>query len=175
MTALERLAAGQLERIEELQRENIPQAAWAVLTSRERFVALFKDHRRRAHEAMQLMMSMPVRGMIADDTPKGIEIEATDALTAIRAGLTRGFMLAVAALMVAVGAAYALGAVKADLPVHFGKCLQTAGATFALWGTLLALSGPEGVSHSVPRRVHSFIFSALLSLGGALAMIGTLL
>ena len=175
MSELESIAANQLKRIQELQRENVSRAAWAVLTSRADFVELFKEHRSRAQEAMRLMMSMPVHGMLADGTPQGVEVEATDALIAIRSGLTHSLLASVAALTIAMVAAYAVGAVRLDLPADLGKCLQTAGAAFALWGTLLAVGGPEGVSHSIPRRTHAVIYTGLLSFGGALAMSGTLI
>jgi hypothetical protein len=175
MSDLDQRAVEQLARIQELQSENIPYAAWTILTSRRRFIAIFVEHRRRAHSVMQLMMSMPVRGLIADDTPKGVEVEATDALAAVRTSVIRGLGLSCAALLVALACGYWLGALSHVLPVHLGKCLQTAGGALALWGTLVALSGPDGVANSIPRRAHTLIFIVLLSIGGGLAMIGTLL
>lgn len=70
-----------------------------------------------------------------------------------------------------------LGAVHPSLPWDSSKVLQSLGGGFALWGTLLAVDGPPKTwgGGSAAERVHTAVFTSLLTIGACVALVGTLM
>ena len=123
-------------------------------------------------------MTLPAQGKRPHSSTKaGERLYSDESRLVLKASLGKTFLAAAAATVCALTAAFALGDVHPTLPVHMGKVLQAIGGAFALWGTLFAVSGPEKTwgGGSVPERVHGFMFTCLLGVGGFLAILGTLL
>lgn len=157
---------------------NLPKSLWALFTSSEQFVAIFSEHRERSIRATQLQMALPGLGVRPHhSTPAGVELEAREAIAAVRGAVRLTFAISTVTIALALFVAYLMGALGFDLPFHGGKALQVAGGFFAMWGTLLAIRGPASSwgGGSIPERVHAATYTGLLGIGAGLAMVGTLI
>lgn len=157
---------------------NVLRATWALFSSEELFAEVNHAHVLRGQRRAKLLMELPASGeMPHPSTPAGERLFSNESRKRLIQGLLRTFSLSCSAIAIALLIAGALGAVHPSFPLDPGRAFQTIGGTLALWGTLFAVDGPTKSwgGGTVPERVHSFIFTCLLAIGGALALLGTLL
>jgi hypothetical protein len=148
---------------------------WTLLTSKETFAAAEAEHIAFAKERMRRLVGPRTGPHLY--SPEGQRFGAFEAATRVRAACSRTLVLSLITLAVALLLALLLGVVAPNLPWHWGKVSETAGAVFALWGTLLALNGPyrSAESGTEAAKAHALLFTILLGIGGASAMFGTLI
>ena len=153
-------------------------AAFALFTSVEAFGELNRANLESGHQRMRLMMAPRSAGVPHVGSAEGQRLTAIKAALTLRRELAFTCSIAAAMMVLALATGYWSGAVAPSLPWHWGKVYQTAGALFGLWGTLLALRGPykfgEG-GKTLADGVHALVFTVILTIGGALAMLGTLI
>ena len=176
MTAPDPADVRQAAELDALGSTNLWLAMIALFTSVERFAnhdhAHLERSRRRA-EIIRLPNTRPHSHSAA-----GNRIGAIESAQSVRKECFVTFSISLAVLMLALIGAKYWGAISPTLPLHWGKTLQTAGAAFALWGTLLALRGPSrrwGAGGNTAELVHAHVFTVILSVGGVLGMFGTLI
>lgn len=151
-------------------------ATWSMLFSADGFAHHYHDllERSRAQSVEDMRRT---DGRPHQSTKAGERLSSDEARDGLRVGLFRAFLVACAAFVVAVGIAFAAGTVHPSRSIDAGKLLQAVGGAIAIWGTLLAVKSPPKSlgGTSVPEQVHAFVFTALLGIGGVLALTGTLI
>ena len=151
-------------------------ATRAMLFSEEMFAAHYHDLLVRDRQQAKDELAR-VDGRPHPSTPEGERLQSNQARDGLKAALLSTFIVALTAVLVAIGIAFFLEVLHPTLPSNMGKVLQTIGGGFGLWGTLFALRSPPKSlgGASVPEQVHGFLFTTILGSGGALGIAGTLL
>ena len=158
-------------------RISVWKAAVALFTSAEEFANVNRQHSEFGKRQAELAMAPRPAGVPHVSSPEGIKLSALRAVVDVRKATLLTLAISAAVLLLASMVAFWWGALNPSLPWHWGKVFQTAGAAFALWGTLLALSGPQRSwgGGTAAELAHGLVFTVILAIGGALAMFGTLI
>ena len=158
-------------------KHNTLRVIWALFTNEERFVGMQVDELTRSRGTYDIESKLRQLGVLhRPDTPEDFGPSARRERAHVLGATRRAFWAAAAVAAIAAVIAGMLGALQPSLPAHWGKVLQLAGGSFAVWGTLLAVDRP---SHSwsgirPAERAHTAVYTGLLCIGGALAAVGTL-
>jgi hypothetical protein len=151
-------------------------ATWSMLFSEDRFAQHYRDLLERSRaQAMEDIQRTD--GRPHHSTPAGERLSSDEARNELQLGLLNAFLVACVALFLAVGIALTVGTVHPSRSLDAGKLLQAVGGALAIWGTIFAVKSPPKSlgGLSVPEQVHTFLFTTLLGIGGALALTGTLI
>lgn len=136
---------------------------FALLISEGRFIEICLAHLAYKHP-------------VGKPDPEGDRVRAVDARRAIRGSLHRSATIALSLMALALITAAAFGRLHAGSDLDWGKALQFVGGGFAGWSGVFALGMPRPtyIADSMPERLHRWLFIWLLSLGGLIALLGSI-
>lgn len=153
-------------------------ATYALFTSSSCFADEYAHQLERGRVEAEEQSRRRLHGLAPHpSSPAGERELAEEARAYLIKSLSRSTMASATATAIALIVTALLGDLGPSFPFHAGKTLQVIGGALALCGTLYAFQGPARSlgGTSAPEVVHAFVFTCLLSVGGALAILGTLL